>query len=156
MDALVLEPVRNTSNQEEQIQKLITLSLKEDARSNTGQTLAAYLQPNDQHQLFVALFEKLCIGIVGLENLGGHKYYIRHIAVEPDMQWKGIGNFMLEQLPKFLLLKILETETDKKYVGFFQACQFDVFPDPHKTTSDEKYHCVKVFKLNSIDHFFPE
>lgn len=138
-DALELAPVQDANPQRDQLKRLLSISSKSDSEDTVRQLLNEYLLSGTKKLLFKVTFEDQILGIIGVEQLEHHRFFIRHIAVEPDIQWKGVGKFMIERLPKHLPVKILETEVDELYVGFFRECGFDAFPEPY-----EKLPCRSI------------
>jgi ribosomal protein S18 acetylase RimI-like enzyme len=82
------------------------------------------------------------LGLIGFETRGKDDASIRHIAVDPSRQRRGIGRLMITAAVQELGYKTLRAETDADAVGFYSSCGFRVETLGEKHLGVERFECI--------------
>ncbi|WP_042203786.1 GNAT family N-acetyltransferase [Paenibacillus camerounensis] len=96
----------------------------------------------DSGDLFGCFVNGELSGIIGLRLEGGHTAQIRHIAVKPGWQGKGIGRGMIAEVSRADGVEKLTAETDHETAGFYRNAGFAVTSLGEKYPGVERFACV--------------
>jgi GNAT superfamily N-acetyltransferase len=89
-----------------------------------------------------ALFDDAAVvGIIGFELTSPGCLRIRHIAVPPIAQRRGLGRRLIEACRERVLPKELYAETDKDAVQFYERCGFTVESLGEQYPGVERFAC---------------
>ncbi|MEM1319933.1 MAG: GNAT family N-acetyltransferase [Bacteroidota bacterium] len=137
-----LEAIEGTCYSIKWLQDTLSLSIHCSSEEKINEIISTYFQTGNQLHLFIATYADTSVGVIGIEQLSATHAVIRHIAVDPDLQWKGIGRFMIENIERQFRLQVLSTEADDLAALFFEACGFQL--ERIEAFGPERYRCTKV------------
>ena len=82
------------------------------------------------------------LGLIGFEARSNDEALIRHIAVDPSGQRRGIGRLMITAAVEELGYKTLSAETDADAVEFYSSCGFRIESLGEKYPGVERFNCT--------------
>ncbi len=120
--------------------ELLSLCIGFPTQSKVQLVLTLY-QVDSARKLFCCQLDGTSVGCIGVE-IEQDEGVLKHIAVAPHCQRKGIGRFMVDAVFSRLNLSRLRAETDKDAVGFYVQCGFIVTSLGEAHPNTERFKCV--------------
>ncbi|MEL6863626.1 MAG: GNAT family N-acetyltransferase [Bacteroidota bacterium] len=145
-----LVPFETSQYQISRIRLLLSLSAPEESEEEINRIIEAYYDPEVLNFLFLAQSANFSLGLIGIHRYSPQKGYIKHLAVDPELRWKGIGRFMVEGIAERFSLSQLETKATEENLGFFRACSFDIQPIDQGRQGLVRYQCTKHFQRRKV------
>ncbi|MNE64283.1 acetyltransferase [compost metagenome] len=96
----------------------------------------------DSRELFGCFINGELSGITGLQRHSEHTVEIRHIAVKPEWQGKGVGRGMIAEVSRTAGIGTITAETDHEAAGFYRSAGFTVTSLGEKYPGVERFACV--------------
>lgn len=124
---LEVQPILQAVYPLDQLQYLFNL-IKPGQTSKKLQTiLDQYFNATTPLELFLTSSDTRLYGLIGVELLEDNELLIHHIAVDEEVQWRGLGKMMLEDvINRFEPKAIRVNQIDELNSGFFEACGFQM------------------------------
>ncbi|KUP20627.1 hypothetical protein AWJ19_13455 [Paenibacillus sp. DMB5] len=112
-----------------------------DGKEAAEQEMNRYFT-GDSRELFGCFINGELSGITGLQRHNEHTVEIRHIAVKPEWQGKGIGRGMIAEVSRAAGIETVTAETDHEAAGFYRSTGFAVTSLGEKYPGVERFACV--------------
>lgn len=96
----------------------------------------------DSRELFGCFINGELSGITGLQRHSEHTVEIRHIAVKPEWQGKGVGRGMIAEVSRAAGIGTITAETDHEAAGFYRSAGFALTSLGEKYPGVERFACV--------------
>ncbi len=140
-----LESIEGTVYRVKWLQDTLSSSIRYPTEEKVNAFIADYFLPNNQRHLFIAKYADTNVGLIGIEIINEEYAIIKHIAVDVELRWKGIGKFMIRSVLQQFNLKRISAIANDEIVGFFEACDF-MLKRKEKSgyTGIEYFDCTKI------------
>ena len=145
---LKLEPAESTLYPFDKLQEFVRLSMNIHPSGKQPQEIIdLYFDSSNNLKLLLATIDDQMFGIIGLELKSEEEIQIRHICVDPDVQWRGLGHLMIDTVSEQYQPRIMTALADDQNVGFFESCDFQSEKIASRYCKNDQFRCTKLIVL---------
>ena len=145
---LKLESAEATLYPFDRLQDFVKLSMNiHPSGKQVQEIIDHYFESANNLKLLMATIDDQMFGIIGLELKPKGEVQICHICVDPDVQWRGLGHFMIDTVAEQYQPRVMTAIADDQNIGFFESCGFLSERITSRYYENDQFRCTKLIAL---------